>query len=276
MTQTFTQQYLASRAPWDDPAGSWAALGTAKAAMAEQVFGIVSAQGTPDCPTIGILTAPLSTTGTVSSITVGGINQALSAAELVMVVAPGGQQWQNFYTSGTATAGSSTVNVTATAANYSYPAGSFLCLGYTAGWSTLLDPVACSQLFPQFLPYVSQFNGTGVPATTDPTDALSIIQQEAGFQRGTPASMVAAAQRFLTGSQSCVMLERTPDAYSVTMVMRPEQVTNQTPLQNAVLAVKPAGIVVDFVYMDGFIFNEAIHTFTADALSWNATASTQP
>jgi hypothetical protein len=72
------------------------------------------------------------------------------------------------------------------------------------------------------------------------------------------------------------LLERTPTAYSFTLVMRPEETPDRTSLQNAVLAVKPAGIVANFVWTDAFIYSEAIHTFSADTMSYDATASTQP
>jgi hypothetical protein len=124
---------------------------------------------------------------------------------------------------------------------------------YTAGWSNLLNPTTCPTAY---LPYLSLYNGTNVAPGTDDADARSIIKAESGFSRGTPASIVAAAQRNLSGTQSCILLERTPDPYQITLVMRPEQVINQTALQNAVLATKPAGILCNFVYSDGWIINQ--------------------
>jgi Phage tail protein (Tail_P2_I) len=68
---------------------------------------------------------------------------------------------------------------------------------YQAGWSTLLDPSTCPTAF---LPYLAQFIGASVPPGTEDATARAIIRSEQGFQRGTPGAIVAAAQRFLTGT----------------------------------------------------------------------------
>ena len=138
---------------------------------------------------------------------------------------------------------------------------------YTPGWSVLLDPDNCPT---QYLPYCSQFNGTGVQPGTADADARSLIKSEAGFNRGTPSAIVTAAKRFLTGTQSCILLERTPDPYSIAVIVRPEQVIDLTKLTNAVLAVKPAGIVLAVIQTDGWvIFQMEASQATLSALEAN-------
>ena len=110
---------------------------------------------------------------------------------------------------------------------------------YAAGWSTLLNPTTCPT---QFLPYLATFIGATVPPGTDDATARSIIKNEQGFQRGSPGAIIAAAKRFLTGTQSCAMVERTPTPYHFQLVVRPEELLDPTGLTNAVNAVKPAGI----------------------------------
>jgi hypothetical protein len=158
---TFTEGVQDSLAPWADPAGDWQAVNAALASMFEQVYGLVSDQGSPDEPA-----------------------------------------------------------------------------SYTAGFSTLLDPTACPEAF---LPFCGMFVGVVIPPGTDEVTARAKIIAEQNFQRGTgfagsyststiPAggAIVAAAQRFLVGTQSVVLQERTAangsaDAYHFVLVLRPEE-----------------------------------------------------
>jgi hypothetical protein len=161
---------------------------------------------------------------------------------------------------------------------------------YVPGWSVLLDPDNCPA---QFLPYLAQFNGTVVPPSTDEATARAIIKSEYGMSRGTglggtytsstyPAggAIVAAAQRNLIGTQSVTLIERMngsgADAYSFLLIVRPEEVISATAVTAAVNAVKPAGIVWTLVQSDSYTWVAAIHTFTADTMTWNQTANTQP
>lgn len=157
---------------------------------------------------------------------------------------------------------------------------------FTAGWSTLLDPSACPA---GFLPYCGMFVGSVVPPGTDEATARAQILAEQNFNRGTGfagtytssngaagGAIVLAAQRFLSGTQSVGLVERSPDPYSAVVVCRPEEVIDQAQLEASVLAVKPAGIVIQFVFTDAYLWNQAIHTFSADTMTWSATASTQP
>lgn len=181
MTTTFTEGVQGSLAPWADPAGDWQAFNAALASMFEQVYGIVSDQGSPDEPS-----------------------------------------------------------------------------SYAAGWSTLLDPTACPEAF---LPYCGMFVGVVVPPGTDEATARAKIIAEQNFQRGTgfadsyttstiPAggAIVGAAQRFLSGTQSVTLFERTasdgstPDAYHFVLVVLTSQVIDAGQLTAAVNAVKPAGV----------------------------------
>ena len=130
---------------------------------------------------------------------------------------------------------------------------------FVPSWSVLLDPENC----PTFaLPFLGQFVGVFVPPGTDDATARSLITQEAGFQRGTPAAIKAAAQRWLSGTQAITMLERTPDAYSFQIIVRPEQIINTNALVSAVNAVKPAGLVWELLSTDGFLLFELEADYT--------------
>lgn len=124
---------------------------------------------------------------------------------------------------------------------------------YTPGWSVLLDPDNCPTAF---LPWLGQFVGVVVPPGTDDATARSLVKAEAGFQRGTPGAITTAATRNLTGTQSCVLLERTginaPDAYHFLLICHPSEVLSVSELKAAVNAVRPAGLTWDLVLTDSW------------------------
>jgi hypothetical protein len=189
VTTTFTQGVQNSLQPLADPAGNWQAYNATLGGMFDQVWGIVSDQGSPDA------------------------------------------------------------------------------VGYTAGWSTLLDPDNCPT---QFLPYLGMFVGVYIPPGTADATARSLIKNEAGWARGTAAAIVAAAQRNLIGTQSVSLLERTPDPYSFNLVVRPEECQNPAALTAAVNAVKPAGVVWTLVLTDTWdIFQMEASQGTLSALEGN-------
>lgn len=116
---------------------------------------------------------------------------------------------------------------------------------YTAGWSTLLDPTACPD---QYLPYPASFIGVQIPSGTSPATARAIILAEKNFQAGTPAAVVAAAQLWLSGTQSVFLFERTaadgstPDAYHFCLAVLTSEVIDAVQLAAAVDAVRPVGV----------------------------------
>lgn len=141
---------------------------------------------------------------------------------------------------------------------------------FQAGWSTLLDPDNCPA---QFIPYGAQFVGVQIPPSTAPATARALWKAHAGFQRGTPAAIIAAAQLYLTGSQSVLLLERQGSsgplaAYEFVLQVRPEQVVSATQLQAAVDAVRPAGVTWTLVQTDGITWGAETHTWTADTQTW--------
>ena len=93
--------------------------------------------------------------------------------------------------------------------------------------------------------------------------ALSLVTAESGLARGTPASIVAAAKRNLTGTQSAILIERVrpdgvADAYWFQLVVRPEELISQSALIASVDAVKPGGVMWLLVVQDGYTWAEAI------------------
>ena len=77
--------------------------------------------------------------------------------------------------------------------------------GYTPGWSILLDPNNCPT---QYLPYCGMFVGVFVPPGMPDAQARAQIKARAGWYRGTLGAIVMTAKQYLTGTQSCQIVER--------------------------------------------------------------------
>ena len=144
----------------------------------------------------------------------------------------------------------------------------------TPGWSIMLDPDAC----PVYgLPYLAQWVGERLAAGITELDARTQIKAMPNQWRGTPYSIVRAAQRWLTGPRYVQVRERSrldgtadPDAVSV------QTFASQTPNPDLVAAelrtVIPADIVLDYRTTEGSIW-ENIETAYAD---WAAVESALP
>lgn len=149
---------------------------------------------------------------------------------------------------------------------------------YAAGWSSLLDPQTCPD---QFLPYCGQFVGVQIPTGTSDVSARAMIEAEAGFSTGTLAGVTAAAQQWLTGSQSVTILERTAangaaDAYHFVLIVTPSQVVGVAGLTAAVNAAKPVGVQWTLVQQAGYTWSQAVNDWSADTMTWQQTTNTQP
>lgn len=151
---------------------------------------------------------------------------------------------------------------------------------WVPGWGSLFD----IDIAPfQYLQYLAQL--VGVPASSfvgaDDATARQIIRAEQGQQRGTAGAVISAAQRFLSGTQSVFLQERTAangtaDPYHFILQVKPSQVIDATQLTAAVNAVKPAGVQWTLLQLDAFTWSSAIHDWSVDTMTWNQTANTQP
>ena len=150
--------------------------------------------------------------------------------------------------------------------------------GYAPGYSILFDPTRCPAAD---LPYLGQYVGVQIPTGTDTATARSLVIAEAGFKRGSVASIIAAAQRNLTGTQSVRIIERqrvdeTPDPYWFVVVVRPGEVISVPALVAAVNSVKPGGLLWALVESNGYTWGQALHTWAVDTMTWDQSADTQP
>lgn len=141
------------------------------------------------------------------------------------------------------------------------------------GWSILFDVDRCPA---KALPFLGQAIGVTVPVGMAEADARAVIRDRPQWRRGTPARMVEAAQATLTGTKSAQLLERSAaacpsdPAYGVTLVTITSETDDPTATVNAVLAVKPAGIVLLHVVSSGPIIDQGTDTINSGTATIDA------
>jgi Phage tail protein (Tail_P2_I) len=118
------------------------------------------------------------------------------------------------------------------------------------GWSQLLDPLRCPV---EALPWLGMFVGVVVNQALSEDDQRAQIQAANGWARGTLGAMVAAAQAYLTGTQTVLVRERDPSAcpslpaYGITFITKDGETPDPMSVQNALLAAKPAGLILQYL-----------------------------
>jgi hypothetical protein len=162
---------------------------------------------------------------------------------------------------------------------------------WVPGYGPLLDVDACPTAF---LPFLAQFVGATIPVGASDAVARQVIRAESGMQRGTGfagtydsgtipdgGAIVSAAQRNLSGTQSVTLLERLnaagePDAYAFVLVVKPGEVVSLSQLIADVSAAKPGGVMFAVTESDAWVWDEALHVWAADSMTWDASATTRP
>lgn len=125
----------------------------------------------------------------------------------------------------------------------------------TPGWAILLDPLRCPAIA---LPWLGQFVGVAVDTTLSEANQRAQIQAVGGWYRGSVPSMLAAAKPFLSGSKFTQMVERyAGDAYQILYITHTaETPSDPTAMQAAVIAQKPAGIILTFSNVVGLLWGD--------------------
>src|SRR5215831_5384843 len=126
------------------------------------------------------------------------------------------------------------------------------------GWSILLDPTRCPD---NALDWLGQFVGVQLDDSLTRQQKIDLIMARLGFQRGTPASMIAAAKHTLTGSQTVIFRERHPDAYALDVLTFTAETPNPAATEAAIRSMKPAGILLTYYCYDGQDYQLIYDTF---------------
>lgn len=137
--------------------------------------------------------------------------------------------------------------------------------GSVVGWGNMMNPNTCPAYA---LPWLGQLVGVVVDTTLSEANQRAQVIAAAGWQRGTPASIIAAAQLYLSGTKFVSLQERYGgNAYALNIITH----TGETPADTsamvaAVKAVMPAGMIVTFATYVGQTYAQlkaAYATYTA-------------
>lgn len=110
------------------------------------------------------------------------------------------------------------------------------------GWLRMLDPDS-SPVFA--LGYLGQFAGVELQPSWTEAEQREAIRHPAGFQRGTPAAMILAIQRTLTGSKDVLLTERySSSAYKINFETLADQTPDTAATIAAAVAAKPGGLLL--------------------------------
>jgi hypothetical protein len=125
---------------------------------------------------------------------------------------------------------------------------------FAPGWSQLLD---LSRAPTVGLTWLAQFIGVAVTAGLSDAQQRAQIAAVGGWNRGTPATIAAAAGLYLTGNKTVIFRERdaiacpTQPAYGLTVITFVSETPNPTATEAAIRAQKPAGIVLNYETLVG-------------------------
>lgn len=139
------------------------------------------------------------------------------------------------------------------------------------GWSPMFD---ADRAPPEALAWLAQIVGMIVnPADGVIETRWRVGAGVGGVRRGSLSTMIAVAQRLLTGNKTVVVTERTSDAWHFAIRTR----TSETPSSAAVLAAlnvsKPAGLIMDYATFTGILFQESLANQATYTLSTAAKAT---
>jgi hypothetical protein len=103
------------------------------------------------------------------------------------------------------------------------------------------------------LPWLAQIVGVTLPQGVSPADARTLITEIAGWQRGTPASLAAAARAFLSTPDATVFFNErfAGDPYRLGIITLASETPDPALVERAILAQKPGGIVLSYSAVAG-------------------------
>jgi hypothetical protein len=121
-------------------------------------------------------------------------------------------------------------------------------------FAPLLDPDLCPDWA---LEWLGQLVGVRLPVGVAPDTARTLIKDVAGFRRGTPAALTAAASFFLTGTKTVYFNERLAnDPYRLGVITLVAETPDPAQVLAAILAQKPGGIVLSYSAIAGQTYRD--------------------
>lgn len=114
------------------------------------------------------------------------------------------------------------------------------------------------------LPWAAQVVGTRLPGGLGEDDQRAVIKDVTSWQRGTTASMRAAAALHLTGTKTVYFRERDPSGtdppYTLEVVTLDSETPDPEAVRAALMAQKPVGIVLLYRTVAGWDYEEMTAT----------------
>jgi hypothetical protein len=120
------------------------------------------------------------------------------------------------------------------------------------GWGKLLDVDEAPAIA---LPWVAQFVGVETITGLDEASQRIRIKAAAGFNRGSVSAIRAAAQQHLTGTRRVELYEREGSAWTFRLRTYLGETPDSQLVQDAVAALKPAGLVFVYEVQEGIEIN---------------------
>lgn len=109
------------------------------------------------------------------------------------------------------------------------------------GWSQALDVDRAPS---EWLGWLAQFAGVRLQPGLDDASQRARIKSTDGFRRGSPGSIVGAAQQYLIGDKTVFLVERHGSPYRLTVTTVAGETPDAAAVARAIKAQKPAGIVM--------------------------------
>ena len=110
------------------------------------------------------------------------------------------------------------------------------------------------------LPWLAQLVGVVLPPGANAEQQRGLIRDVAGWQRGTPAALRAAAGYWLTGDKTVYFRERDPSGSDPPYTLEVVTIEGETPdpaaVEAALLRQKPGGIVLTYRTIVGWDYQE--------------------
>jgi hypothetical protein len=136
------------------------------------------------------------------------------------------------------------------------------------GWSVVVD---LNRIPDKGLDYIAQFVGVQLPPGITAADKRARIARTDGWLRGSKGAIQGAPLPYLTGAKTVILRERDVAAapndppYGLTVITRTSETPNSAQVLAALLAQKPAGILLNYVVLAGqdyqILFNGGATTY---------------
>ena len=130
------------------------------------------------------------------------------------------------------------------------------------GWSVALDADLCP---PEVLPWLAQWEGVTLTPDMPEAEKRQAIKDPGGIARGRVATIRAQVQRTLTGTKRIIIRERNPTPYSLYIRTIATETPDEDLTRAAILAQKPAGLVLDYDAAVGLTYIDVAADFVTYA-----------